>query len=190
MEKKKSIIILLICGVMWFGGCDGEEEMQYFSAGTDITYEESSVQNIPDEGKSDTLMVYVCGAVENPGVVELKEDSRVVDAVEMAGGMTPEADETYVNLAARLRDGEKVYIPTLDEVASWENEQQKDDCVNINTADADVLSTLPGIGQSKAASIIAYREKNGAFQSIEELMEVPGIKESLFRTIEDRISVE
>ncbi len=190
MRKKKSILAVLICGAIWLGGCEGEEGIQYFSTEADVTYEGDVKQSMSGEEELPTLMVYVCGAVENPGVVELEEDSRVVDAVALAGGMTPEADETYVNLAARLQDGEKVYIPTSEEVAAWESKQEKDGFVNINTADAEALSTLPGIGDAKARSIIAYREENGDFQNIEELMKVPGIKESLFRTIEDRISVE
>lgn len=138
------------------------------------------------------VCVYVCGAVQNPGLVTLPSGSRAGDAVDMAGGMTVEADDAYVNLAARVEDGEKIFIPTRDEVLVLEKAQeaQENGLVNINTADSGGLCTLPGIGESRAADIISYREKNGSFGSIEDIMKVPGIKESAFEKIRDRITVE
>lgn len=174
--------------VLWLSGCNGEEDITFFPSGhTDTTYEEKVTEANTQE---EQLLVYVCGAVENPGVVTLYVDDRVVDAVEAAGGMTAEADETYVNLAARLTDGEKIYVPTKAEVAGWEAAEAADSKININTADIDTLCTLPGIGESKAADIIAYREKNGSFKSVEELMKVSGIKESLLEKIADKIKVD
>lgn len=138
------------------------------------------------------LCVYVCGAVQNPGLVTLPAGSRAGDAVDMAGGMTGEADTAYVNLASLVEDGEKIFIPTKDEVLVFEKAQeaQENGLVNINTADRAALCTLPGIGESRAADIIAYREKNGSFNTIEDIMKVPGIKTSAFDKIRDRISVE
>lgn len=190
MRKLKNILPLLLWSVLWFGGCDKEDEIQYFLTDTDVTYEEETEQTTSALESENTLIVHVCGAVNHPGVVELEAQSRVVDAVNLAGGMTSEADTTYVNLAAKLKDGEKIYIPTVTEVSAWRTEQENEQFININSADMKELCTLPGIGESKAASIIAYREENGDFQSIEELMEVPGIKESLFLTLEGRISVK
>lgn len=137
------------------------------------------------------LYVYVCGAVTQPGVVELPEGSRAFDAVRAAGGMTEEADLAYVNLAEKVTDGEKLYVPTVEEAATMESgtREEESGLVNINTADAAALCTLPGIGESRAADIIAYREAHGAFGSIEDIMKVPGIKDAAFRKIRDRISV-
>lgn len=190
MRTKKSILPLLLWSVLWFGGCNKEDKIQYFLDDTDVIYEGDAYQTASETESENTLMVHVCGAVNHPGVVELEAQSRVVDAVNLAGGMTSEADVTYVNLAAKLQDGEKIYIPTVTEISTWRTEQENEQFVNINSADITELCTLPGIGESKAASIIAYRDENGDFQNIEELMEVPGIKESLFLTLKGRISVE
>lgn len=155
------------------------------------------------------LAVHVCGAVNVPGVYELKEGSRVIDAVLASGGFAQDADEAYVNLATVLTDGDKVRIPTKEEVAEMSqqektavdtgvisaeglknSQQQLSDKVNINTAGKDELCTLPGIGQTRAESIIAYRNANGDFLQIEDIMQVSGIKESSFQKIKDKITVK
>lgn len=138
-----------------------------------------------------TICVYVCGAVERPGVVELPLGSRADDAVKAAGGMTQEADSAYVNLAAFVEDGEKLFIPTVTEAQelSQQQETEAQRLININTADAAALCTLPGIGESRAADILLYREEHGAFESIEDIMKVPGIKNNAFEKIRDKISV-
>lgn len=138
------------------------------------------------------LYVHVCGAVYSPGVVTVPEGSRAEAAVAAAGGMTAEADDAYVNLAALVEDGQKLYIPTKEEALRLETsaEAEEKGLVNINRADAGTLCTLPGIGESKAADIIAYRQKYGDFQTIEDIMKVPGIKESAFAKIEGSITVD
>jgi competence protein ComEA len=146
-----------------------------------------------DSGESRVLIyVYVCGAVCDPGVVVLPAGSRADDAVKAAGGMTQDADRAYVNLAAVVSDGEKVFIPTLEEAKTFYREQVANEAglININKADLTRLCTLPGIGESRAADIIAYREKNGLFRAIEDIMKVPGIKTSTFSKISDMITVE
>ena len=185
---RKYILRTLLClwFLVWLSGC-GEEELVLLSSETaDTTYNE----DVTESADKDRILVYVCGAVENPGVVALEEDARVVDAIALAGGMTSKADANYVNLAAKVTDGEKLYVPTVSEVVLWEAEASQDSLVNINTADKEMLCTLPGIGESKAEDILAYREANGRFRSKEELMRVPGIKENLFHKISDKIKVE
>jgi len=175
---------------MILSGCDERGELSFFSDTTDeTTYDGQSVGNEPALG-NEKILVYVCGAVAQPGVIEVDSRCRVVDAIGLAGGMTKEADETYLNLAGRLTDGEKIYVPTRDEVSQWTSENQENSLININTATLDRLCELPGIGESKAADIIAYREKYGSFESTEDIMKVPGIKESLYEKIADRICVK
>lgn len=136
------------------------------------------------------IFVYVCGAVAKPGVVTLPGGSRAEDALNAAGGFAENASRDYVNLAQWVNDGEKLYFPTLEEADSLPSRQETDDgLVNINTADVETLCTLSGIGESRAKDIIAYREANGAFESCEDIMKVPGIKTSVYNKISDRIKV-
>lgn len=157
------------------------------------------------------LYVHVCGAVEIPGVYELSEGSRICDAVEAAGGFLEEAAEDALNLAQPVTDGMKVEIPTKEEAelaeqvaresGQWTPEWAavpsgdagsgggEDPKININTATAQELTALNGIGDSRAADIVAYREANGPFGSIEDLQKVPGIKDATFQKIKDDITV-
>lgn len=141
---------------------------------------------------SEYIYIYVCGAVERSGVVTLMQGSRGEAAVLAAGGMTADADSTYVNLAAKLEDGEKLFIPTKEEVTILELEQQAKESgiININTAELEALCTLPGIGESRARDIIMFREKNGQFEHIEDIMKVSGIKTNAFEKIKDKIAIE
>lgn len=149
------------------------------------------------------IRVHVCGAVVQPGVVELEAGSRVEDALASCGGFAQGADRTYVNLAAWAVDGEMIYFPTLEEVQTglvWQREQRShkesgtdaegNDLVNINTADVALLCTLPGIGESRAEDIIAYRDANGPFRSCDAIMSVPGIKAGIYEEICNRITVD
>lgn len=142
-----------------------------------------------------TLFVHVCGEVNAPGVYELEEGTRVAGAIEAAKGLTDEAAGDYVNQALLLEDGQQIYIPSLQEVSDrlpgWENpEEAPDGKVNLNTADKELLMTLPGIGSARADAIIAYRTQFGGFASEEEIMNISGIKNSLYEQIRDRITVK
>ncbi len=184
------------------GGCGGEPEVYDLNDMLKAEAEKDAVvvpatgaEGIPGEASrdgeaiSDLIYVYVCGAVERPGVVELARGSRAEAGVAAAGGMREDADPDYVNLAAVLADGEKLYIPTKEEGVSLRQRESASPLVNINTADSGTLCTLPGIGESRAADIISYREANGGFSSIEEIMNVPGIKDNAFQKIKDLITV-
>ena len=158
---------------------------------------------------SGQMFVYICGAVAKPGVYEMPEGSRLFEAVLLAGGCLPEADEAYHNLAREVFDGERVYILSKEESEQLslkervDGEQtapggnsgdtaisQEKSIVNLNTATIAQLMTLPGIGESRAEDIIAYRSKVGQFLSIEEIKNVSGIGEAMFERIKDRITVE
>ena len=144
-------------------------------------------------------------------VYELPSDARIVDAINMAGGFMPDAACDYLNLAAGAEDGMRIYVPTYEELEKAGSDADSGDSgggtlltgvvqddassnrsskVNINTADAVTLMTLPGVGESKANAIISFRQENGRFNSIEDLMKITGIKEGLFNKVKDSICVK
>ncbi len=143
------------------------------------------------------LRVYISGAVQTPDVYTLPTDSIVKDALLAAGGPTDDADLDRINLAAAVHDGQHVYVPH-----KGETDLPQDICsnaptngatpakININTADVTTLDTLPGIGPTIAQRIITYRQTNGPFARIEDIMQVPGIGESTFARIRDLITTE
>ena len=155
--------------------------------------EQEDGQAEPSREAEAQICVYVCGEVQNPGVYELDAQARIADAVEAAGGMTEEADESWLNLAEHVADGQKIQVFSREEAQGLLEEQRQQESgsglVNLNTASKEELMTLTGIGASKAEDIISYREQNGSFSNIEELMQIPGIKEGVFRKIEDQITV-
>lgn len=142
-------------------------------------------------GEPQPICVYVCGEVRAPGVYELREGDRIVDAVEAAGGTTEAASDIWLNLAEPVSDGQKIEVPSREQAEELEEENRKaqSGLVNLNTASAEELMTLAGIGQSKAEAILSYREEHGGFEKPEELMEIPGIKEGVFEKIKDQITV-
>ncbi len=192
---------------------------------------------VPADSPAVLWMVHVCGAVREPGVYELPEGSRMIDAVKAAGGFLPEAAQDAGNLAMVLEDGVRIQIPTQEEAReardsgqmvmdfglgegtgaasagaiatsaeaaapaadarqTGENgpvsERQSDGSsglVNLNTADAAALKTLPGIGDARAEAILEYRAAHGPFASIEEIMKVSGIKQAAFEKLKDKITV-
>ena len=142
------------------------------------------------------IFVDVCGAVANPGVYEMEDDSRIFQVIEAAGGFLPEAATRLVNQAQPVSDGQQIYVPTQEEAEAGnypmpeESTSTLESPVNINIADAAALKTLTGIGEAKAQAILSYREEHGAFSTVEEIMQVPGIKESTFSAIKDKIAVK
>ena len=172
--------------------------------------------NSTGETQPEMIYVDVCGAVANPGVFQLAAGSRVFQAIEAAGGYLPEAVQNCVNRAGVLTDGQQLYILTQEEMerqgldpaemsgasdgqmngsagtgqnTGMNAQVQQDNRININTADEAQLTTLTGIGATRAQAIIAYREENGPFAAIEDIMNVQGIKEGTFAKIKDEIVV-
>jgi competence protein ComEA len=133
------------------------------------------------------IYVHVCGAVRDPGVKELPKGSRAFDALEQAGGFTEDADQAYVNLAGFLQDGQQLYFPAVGEALP--RTEEAGSLVDLNTADEAMLCTLPGIGETRAKEILKYRKEHGGFSKVEELMEVPGIKEATYEKIRDLVMV-
>lgn len=148
-----------------------------------------------EEGASrpQELTVHVAGAVNSPGLYTIAEGSRVADVLSKAGGAAPDAILDNLNLAAKLKDGEKVLVPRQAGTASGEDAAPQGDssssAVNINTASVDELDKLPGVGPSLAKRIVEYRNKNGQFSSVEELDNVSGIGPSKLESLKDLVTI-
>ena len=170
--------------------------------------EEPVARDTKDAEEKLCIYVHICGAVNYPGVYRLKQGDRVVDAVAAAGGFTQEAAQDFCNQAVPVFDGEKIYIPKIQEITeqeqqaliqeqaaagtdalSGERNSLEKSRLDINTASAEQLCTLTGIGEAKAKAIVAYREAHGKFTKCEDLMKVPGIKDALYGKICDEIVV-
>ena len=178
---------------------DEEQTVSEKSAGetTGIPEKREAQETAPEE----TVQVYICGAVASPGVYTLPGGSRVVRAVEAAGGFLPDAEEKILNLARKIEDGEQITVWTREEAENMEitetpqqntggtEQASGSGKVNLNTAGKEELMTLSGIGESRADAIIAYREANGPFGSIEEIMNIEGIKGKMFEKIRGSIEV-
>ena len=223
----KKIIFVILCMLMCVcQGCSDEEVMEIISEEADKEenaddYIEVASDALADNTKktenietndSQSFVVYVSGYVNNPGVYELSAGSRVIDAIDAAGGYSKEAYDNYLNLASLISDGQMIYVPSEEEVSQGNVESiagngstsgigvngnggnsgsngtgNSGGLVNINSASKEELMTLPGIGESKADKIIAYREENGRFNSPEGIMEISGIKDGLYNKIKDKI---
>ncbi len=200
IEKYGYLCMILLACICAMLGCRRKEEILFADVETDLhtqmtdkepeTFEMQSEAGIAPKQR---LLVHICGAVNTPGVYEFDENDRIYQAVEKAGGFTHEADTEYLNMAEALADGMKIYIPTTEETIEMKSGEKvlenADGRIDLNTAGVSELCTLPGIGEAKAKSIIEHREKVGRYTSIEEIMDVEGIKEGLFNKIKDSIKV-
>ncbi len=190
-----------------------EDGQQSHLNGTSVSSSRSDEQSdedtlvLTEKETAASIRVYVCGKVMYPGVYTLQEGDRVVDALNMAGGMSPDADAQALNLARMLMDEEQIIVYSVEEISELNasgaggsdacaqsygdvnSAAEADGRVNLNTADAEELMSLPGIGQSRAEAIIAWRQENGAFGSIEDIMLISGIKGAIFSQIKDKIRV-
>ncbi|WP_043933943.1 helix-hairpin-helix domain-containing protein [Bacillus sp. EB01] len=154
---------------------------------------EEGMQETPPVPDSTTILIDVKGAVEKPGVYHASPDERVIDIIELAGGLSESADTSGVNFAQKLQDEMIVYVPAKGEeagsTASGTDVASGNGKININRANETELQEIPGIGPSKAAAIIEYREKNGPFKKPEELKEISGIGDKTFEKLEGAITV-
>lgn len=191
------IAVVLSIGYMAWGS--------FTSSGIVLEHSGEAPQTQESENSSSQLIyVHIAGEVQNPGMYELKSGSRVSDAIDAAGGLTESADQLSVNLARQVTDGEQIVVRAYSEPESGTGESIDSsdsgvssssatgvftDKVNINTASASELITLDGVGESTAAKIIAYRQANGSFASIEDIKKVSGIGDKKYEAIKDRITV-
>lgn len=207
MEKKKKIQIILgvvaflLFGIVYLGINQRQKTHEVVTEHlSDVSTKQQGDSKdkslVTEPAQKERVYIHICGAVKKPGVYIFATEPHVIDVVEKAGGFTSKADQTSVNLAESVADGTQLVIATKDKkkVTNEEQSSHNDassvlDKVNINTASREELMTLSGIGESKAAQIVSYREANGRFQKIEDIMNISGIKEGVFSKIEDYITV-
>ena len=189
----KRLLVLTALLAVFLCGC-GIKDHVLEPAGGSLQGAEagSNNENDTEAVTEKRIFVYVCGAVQNAGVYSLTEGSRVFEALEMAGGFSEDADREQLNLAMELTDGQMLRILSQEEAAKAEveaapqgalsagAEDMSDGLVNINTANEELLMTLPGIGQARAEEIIAWRNEHGSFEDISQLRQVSGIGEKIF----------
>lgn len=158
-------------------------------------------EELPGEGASGTaIFVHLLGAVQRPGLYQLREGDRAIDAVAAAGGFAPTADQSQLNLARPLSDGEQIYVPAVGEAPPLGADGgggagigggagTAGGMVNLNTADLAALDTLPGVGPATAKAIIEWRDANGRFTAVEDLLSVTGIGEKTLAELRDLVTV-
>lgn len=197
-EKTKRILLfctlglIIVFGILYWSSKQKKTQLREIEPVSEI--QESIVEPRITEESSRTIGVHVTGAVMYPDQVYfMPEGSRVADAINQAGGAIEGADLSLLNLAAYLKDGQRIRVPFAGEsmpVGEGEIMEQTKHLTNINSASKIELMQLPGIGETTADRILAYREEHGGFSSVEELMNVSGIGQSKFDAIKDLISVD
>lgn len=200
-EKKIKLALTIAIGIIAIVGIIKAVDIYYEKNNTEQISISNFIENETEDEKDNTkIKVYITGEVKNQGVIELEEGDRIADAIEKAGGQTEQASLKNVNLAYQLEDGQKIYIPNIndteteiiDDGASGvvDDATIKQTVVNINKADEKELQSLNEIGESLATSIVQYRKENGNFETIEDLKNVPGIGDSKFENIKEYIKVK
>lgn len=211
-SKQKTAIIIagvIVVGIFIFYMSTKTKNYDYSvvneATESDTKEEEEEIEKQIEE-KPKEIVVHITGAVENEGIVKLEEGSRIIDAIEAAGGTTSDVNLKMVNLAYKISDGQKIYIPRISDLeegieisgdtglyGTLNSEMQIDSNantkININTANVNQLTSISGIGESTANKIIEYREKNGKFKNIEEIKNVSGIGEAKYESIKNYICV-
>ncbi|WP_196590984.1 helix-hairpin-helix domain-containing protein [Pectinatus frisingensis] len=194
MYRKQLIVLLtiiaIVAAITYYVDESGKSvELEAASTNENMTVSPMTVEN------GNKLVVYVTGAVNSPGVIELPEGSRIVDAVNKCGGMNESADTENINLAQKITDAAQIKIPIRSEntntvsLSDGKSSSIDNNRVNINTADESVLDTLPGIGPAMAKRIVEYRQNQGNFQSIDDLKKVRGIGEAKYIKLKDKITI-
>lgn len=219
LNKKQKIILIILASIIAIAICYyvyAKDESSISVNNEEIEVEETAKEDKKEteEDSSDIIMVHITGAVNNPGIIELKTNSRIADAIDKAGGVRDDANIEKINLAYIIEDGMKVYIPSIQDKEEVKNNNddtekyiEKDDQlktnnnnniqnskksakININTATQTELEELPGIGPSIALKIIKYRDENGKFKTIEDIKKVSGVGDSKYAKIKDIISIK
>jgi len=196
-------IVLIISIVVYF--LDKDEAEEYIEVNNEIAGLDMEGESQEIEEEYEEIILHIVGAIKNPGIVRIKEGSRIVDVIEAAGGITEDADMSKINLAYIVEDGQKIFVPSItDEITEEteyvtsesgdniivDNNEGENMMVNINKATQTELETLPGIGPAMALRIIEHREENGNFENIEDIKNVKGIGDAKFENIKNNICVK
>lgn len=203
--KQQKWIIWIICGAILLGagfwytkGQNSVSKDSGFQASVSESCAPAGNTSAPPRTDSSEIAVYICGAVKHPGVYRFSDSARVCDVIASAGGLTKKADTDAVNQARFVQDGEQIQIPRKSKKAKDQPHTESDtqtasaassDKISLNQATKEQLLSLPGIGESKANAIVAYREEHGSFQKIEDIMNISGIKNGVFDKIKDKITI-
>jgi len=201
LSKREQLLLGLLAAMIII--CAGAFYHIFSNSGEDIAFklEESPAVAVNSTSWSEErakIVIHITGAVNRPGVYELSEGDRVKDAIDAAGGASSDADLTIINLAQKLRDEDKIYVPKIGEFDNTKEASEnlipginpsEAGKIDINSADITQLDSLPGIGPATAQKIIDYREQNGPFKTIEEIKNVSGIGDKKFEDIKDKITV-
>lgn len=208
-EKKETIkniiilVIIILIGIYYFFRENSNNYEEINKSDIIIESNENIKNSVSEEDIEENIKVYIIGEVKTPGVIELNAGSRLEDAIILAGGTTNLSDLSKINLARVLEDGQKIYIPSINENGN-DNLQEVEELeeydtnnnlkstkkININTATITELCTLSGVGESLANKIIKYREENGKFKTIEDLKNVNGIGDKKYESLKDYICVK
>lgn len=203
--KKEQIVILVlaltIISVLGFKLLDRPDDEFEVEKAEILNFLNEEVEDIEKTSSLDEeisiIMIHISGEIYNPGLIELEHGCRLIDAVEMAGGLKKDADLDKINLAKRLNDEDKIYIPKIgedfelqaSEVISSESSRDQVGKININKCTKEELMTLPGVGEATAKKILEYRSNN-PFRKEEDIMEVSGIGEKKYLSMKDLIIVK
>ncbi|WP_233434878.1 helix-hairpin-helix domain-containing protein [Mesobacillus jeotgali] len=199
IRENKIYVIAGMVAVLFFlySSFDKQDELTEMNEGTLAMVEANSEEknDMKVDEKIMVMMADIKGAVVNPGVYEINEGGRVVDLIELAGGLAEDADTAVINFASYVQDEMAIYVPRIGENVNavppvQVGETEGNGTVNLNSAGSSELQTLPGIGPAKADAIIEYREMNGPYKSIEDLKEISGIGDKTFEKLKDLISVK
>ena len=190
INTKKYIVLTMVAVLVFFTGCKDKNTQVSLTDKAENNRQTTRVEageNSEEPSESlEEIYVYVSGQVNNPGVYCLKSNDRVFMAIEKAGGLTKKAQKQGVNMAEVLKDGQNIVVLSQKEYYA----KLKENLVNINTADVAGLTSLSGIGETRAKAIIAYREENGDFKTKEDIKNVSGIGDSIYSNIEKMITVD
>lgn len=203
MEKRIQIIAIavaiVVAGIIYLCmNYEDEESLVVTEGFSDAVTKTAASEPVgkTEHSYKDSVYIHICGAVKKPGVYTFDKEPRLNDVVKKAGGFSKNADQSSINLASIVKDGTQIIIDSISKkskksksLASANTKSKDVDKININTATKEELMTLAGIGESKANQIISYRESNGLFKSIEDIMKISGIKEGVFSKIKDSIVV-
>lgn len=198
IDKQKKLILVIIGVIVILGIVKIIDNNYQTKDNYEIGTSEENNKLVEEKQTEEIIVVYITGEVNSQGVIKLSSGSRIADAVKEAGGLTESANIKNINLAYELEDGEKIYIPNINETETvvtsnsenYTTEQSKDNTININKAGTEELQNLNGIGAGLSKNIVEYREENGKFKQIEDLMNVPGIGENKFNKIKEQIKVK